>query len=463
MKLRYLLFLSALFITSFLTASPIAVCLSTVYVSLPPDACEITVYGSEINGGSYDTQGVPITLSIDDSNDLGPGTYDFVLTVTSRYGSASCWSQVVVQDKTTPTVTCHNQTHYLVAPDQPIVYNVDDMFTVTDNCDPVEYISISVHDESRFGSSSFTASATDGDGNTGSCSGAVTTIDAEPQNYCSSSRSDYYEHISNVQIGSINQSSGANGGYNWHYPEGSNTIYHGWNYTVSYTPGFRFSTTYQEYWSVYIDKNGDGDFTDSGELLHQWHGYGGNSFTFASPGTYWGWSRIRVVMKYGGYATSPCGGGGYGETEDISVYLRPYFWFPWPGFKQEDLQTELNAAAGQELTPALDRPVEEARPGELAQRRQLTAPEQSTSSNSLAQADISIFPNPVRAGQQVTVRGADATSELQLRNIAGQVIKIYAPGTTQLTMPANLPAGMFLLSGVTAEGGESWTRRVMVR
>jgi hypothetical protein len=214
---------------------------------------------------------------------------------------------------------------------------------------------------------------------------------------------------------------------------------------------------------VYIDKNGDGDFTDSGELLHQWHGYGGNSFNFASPGTYWGWSRIRVVMKYGGYATSPCGGGGYGETEDISVYLRPYFWFPWPGFKQEDLQTELNAVASQELTPALDRPVEEARTGEAEQRRQLTSPEQTNSSNSLAQADISIFPNPVRAGQQVTVRGAAPTSELLLRNITGQIVKTYAPGTTQLTVPANLPAGMFLLSGEAAEGGKTWTRRVMVR
>ena len=332
MKLRYLFLLPVFFVAAFLTAAPVAVCLSNVYVALPEDACEITLYGSEIDGGSYDTWGASIGLSLNGGEDLGPGTYNLVLTVTSRYGSTSCWSQVVVEDKVTPTVTCHNQTHYLVAPDQPVTYNLDDMVTVTDNCEPVVTANITVADEIGFGTLPFSASATDGGGNTGSCSGTVTTIDAEPQNYCSSNRNDYYEHISNVQIGSINQSSGADGGYNWHYPTGSNTLYHGWNYTVSYTPGFRFSTTYREYWSVYIDKNGDGDFTDSGELLHQWHGYGGNSFNFASPGTYWGWSRIRVVMKYGGYATSPCGGGGYGGNWGIHGYLPPHLWVPWPGF-----------------------------------------------------------------------------------------------------------------------------------
>jgi hypothetical protein len=464
MKLRYLLLLPALLVTSFLAASPVAICEAQVYVALPADACEITLTAGMINAGSYEPSGGSwLAFTLSGHQNLGPGTYNVTLNVYSPYGTNSCWSTVVVEDKTTPTVTCTDRTYYLVAPDQPFTINTDALVGITDNCEPLEFINLNVSDSNTFGSTPFSATATDDGGNTGYCNGTITTVDAEPQNYCSSNRNDYYEHISNVTLGAINHSSGADGGYSWNYPTGNNTLYHGWNYNLSYTPGFRFSTTYHEYWSVYIDKNGDGDFTDSGELLHQWHGYGGNSFNFTSPGTYWGWSRIRVVMRYGGYATSPCGGGGYGETEDISVYLRPYFWIPWPGFKQQEELAEQNIVVAQELELGAARPVEEPLPGEAAQRR-LSAPESApASSAAITAAPVNVFPNPAKAGQAITITGQHEDHELTLLNISGQAVKTFSRGTTRAYLPGNLPSGIYLLSGVDAERGERWTRRVMVR
>lgn len=447
-----------------MVAAPVAVCLSTVYVALPADACEITLYGNEVDGGSYDYDATIATFAITGGNNLIPGNYTVTMTYTTRNGSATCWSTVVVQDKTAPTVTCTDRTYYLVAPDQPFVINTDYLVSVTDNCQPIPVINLNVFDSNTFGTTPFSASATDNGGNTGSCSGTVTTVDAEPQNYCSSSRNPYYEHISNISLGAINHSSGADGGYNWNYPEGSNTLYHGSTYTMSYTPGFAFSSTYHEYWSVYIDKNGDGDFTDSGELLHQWNGYGGNSFSFTSPGTYWGWSRIRVVMRYGGYATSPCGGGGYGETEDISVYLRPFFWFPWPGFRQAEDLAEMTGNSNQAMSLGSTRPVEAAIPEEAEQRRQLSSPTSpGTNSGQPTAVPVKVFPNPARAGQAINIFGQNQGHDLLLRNMTGQVVKTYPGTTTRAFLPGNLPAGIYLLSGIASEGGQAWTRRVMVR
>lgn len=464
MKLRYLFLLPSFLITCLLTAAPIAICETNVNVALPADGCEITLTPRMIDAGSYDTHGTIISLSLNGHQNLGPGTHTVWLIASSRSGNSYCSSQVTVNDITPPRVSCHNQTHYLVALDQGVTYNIDDMVSMSDNCEPFATSGIHITDPSDtgFGTTTFSASASDDWGNTGICIGTVTLVDAEPQNYCSSSRNAYYEHISNVSINSylpaINQSSGADGGYKWHYPTGSNILYHGSTYTMSYSPGFRFSTTYHEYWSVYIDKNGDGDFTDSGELLHQWHGYGGNTFSFSSPGAYWGWSRIRVVMRYGGYATSPCGGGGYGETEDISVYLRPRFIFPWPNLPQE----AQDAVAGQEPEAGSERPTEEALPGEAEARRQLSGPAQTNVTTS-PETDIRIFPNPARAGQAVTVSGHHETTEFLLRNLAGQVVKTYPKGTSRAEIPANLPAGIYLLSGNSTAGGKPWTKRVVVR
>ncbi|MEL7163295.1 MAG: T9SS type A sorting domain-containing protein, partial [Bacteroidota bacterium] len=188
--------------------------------------------------------------------------------------------------------------------------------------------------------------------------------------------------------------------------------------------------------SVYLDKNADGDFTDAGELIHRWNGYGGNSFTLSSPGTVWGWSRIRVVMSYGGYASS-CGGG-YGETEDISVYLRPAFIIIWP-WMQPAVSAPLATSAqqrGNQPLVAAERPVEMPRVGETAVRETMLG----------GPTAVKVFPNPANAGARLTVTGL-TTNSFALRDFRGRVLATYPVNDTvqHITLPTTLPAGIYLL------------------
>ncbi|HIC30888.1 MAG TPA: DUF5011 domain-containing protein [Flavobacteriaceae bacterium] len=96
----------------------------------------------------------------------------------------------------------------------------------------------------------------------------------------------------------------------------------GSGYTVTVTPTWT-GTTYSEGYSVWIDYNQDGDFTDSGEQV--WTNAAtqnspvSGSFTVPASATN-GATRMRVSMKYNGIPTS-CEAFSYGEVEDYTVNI----------------------------------------------------------------------------------------------------------------------------------------------
>jgi hypothetical protein len=144
-----------------------------------------------------------------------------------------------------------------------------------------------------------------------------------PTGYCASNGSNSsYEWIDLVRLGSINNSTGNDGGYA-DYTNKSTDLSPGSQYTINYSCGFSGSS-YTEYWHVYIDFNRDGDFEDSGERV----GYqsstsaGTLSSTFSVPSSASiGNTRMRVTMKYNGAAT-PCETGfSYGEVEDYNINI----------------------------------------------------------------------------------------------------------------------------------------------
>ena len=91
-------------------------------------------------------------------------------------------------------------------------------------------------------------------------------------------------------------------------------------YTLNLTPGFA-GAAYLEYWRVWIDYNGDLDWSDAGEQVGQGKGSSAINVAFTVPsGTPSGTKRLRVSMKYSGYATS-CGTFTYGEVEDYNVII----------------------------------------------------------------------------------------------------------------------------------------------
>ena len=151
----------------------------------------------------------------------------------------------------------------------------------------------------------------------GSCPNAC------PINYCDSQGNDSsYEHISNVSIGTINNNSGSNNGYG-DYTSLSTDLPLSSSNVISLTPAFP-GTVYNEYWEVYIDYNGDGDFTDAGEKAFD----SGSASSSTVTGTITvpanatvGITRMRVQMRWNQSAGGPCESFAYGEVEDYSVNI----------------------------------------------------------------------------------------------------------------------------------------------
>lgn len=134
--------------------------------------------------------------------------------------------------------------------------------------------------------------------------------------YCASQGNNYsYEWISKVEIGSFTKnSSGSN------YSDYTSDIINlspGVSTSVTLTPAFS-SSTYDEYWKIWIDYNGDGDFEDSGEEVFNANGTSAVSGNFTVSPSASGSTRMRVSMKWNANPTS-CEQFSYGEVEDYTV------------------------------------------------------------------------------------------------------------------------------------------------
>ncbi|NVK03174.1 MAG: cadherin-like domain-containing protein [Flavobacteriia bacterium] len=115
---------------------PVAVCTPG---SVPANNnCEALVLAQAFNGGSYDPDGDPITLSISPAGPFGLGTHTIVLTVTDDEGaSSSCTTTLTVSDQTGPVVNTQNITVALDANGQATITPNDVVSSATDNCSAV--------------------------------------------------------------------------------------------------------------------------------------------------------------------------------------------------------------------------------------------------------------------------------------------------------------------------------------
>ncbi|WP_299258796.1 S8 family serine peptidase [uncultured Aquimarina sp.] len=162
------------------------------------------------------------------------------------------------------------------------------------------------------------------DGSTSSYSTSTTFTTTEVQlNYCASNGNSVAdEHIGNVQLGTINNVSGAGSGGYTDFTSISTSIAKGSSNTITVTPTWS-GTTYNEGYSVWIDYNQNGVFTDSGEQV--WTQAATQttpvSGTFTVPSSAVnGDTRMRVSMKYNGVPSS-CESFDYGEVEDYTIII----------------------------------------------------------------------------------------------------------------------------------------------
>jgi endonuclease I/chitodextrinase len=161
-----------------------------------------------------------------------------------------------------------------------------------------------------------------GNRSTASNTANITTTGTAALTYCTSQgNSTADEKIGKVAFGSINNTSTGTSGYE-NYTAISTSASRGTAYTITITPSWT-STVYSEGYSVWIDYNQNGLFTDSGEEV--WT----NSATTSSPvsGSFTipatanlGTTTMRVSMKYNGIPTS-CESFPYGQVEDYTVTI----------------------------------------------------------------------------------------------------------------------------------------------
>ena len=143
--------------------------------------------------------------------------------------------------------------------------------------------------------------------------------DPEPSYCAAASDNASEEWISQVDLAGFSHSSGSSTYSDFtaqvvELNEGGNAI--------TLAPDFSGSS-YGEYWKIWIDLNGDGDFSDSGEEVFS---SGGTSSSAVSgtlnvpSGSEGVTTRLRIAMRYNA-APSPCGTFNYGEVEDYTVTI----------------------------------------------------------------------------------------------------------------------------------------------
>lgn len=171
---------------------------------------------------------------------------------------------------------------------------------------------------------SFTVYAKDAAGNISSVSNtaSVTTLVAS-LTYCTSKGNSIAdEQIGRVQIGTINNPSSGGTGYT-DFTSLSANVTRGAAYTITITPTWT-STAYSEGYSVWVDYNQNGLFTDAGEQVYTKAASTATpatgSFTIPSTATL-GATRMRVSMKYNAIPTS-CETFSYGEVEDYTLNVQ---------------------------------------------------------------------------------------------------------------------------------------------
>lgn len=165
--------------------------------------------------------------------------------------------------------------------------------------------------------------AKDGAGNASAASNTVnvTTL-VNSLTYCTSRGTNTAdEFINRVQLGSINNLSGNNGGYG-NFTALSTNLVRGTSNTITITPAWT-ATVFSEAYRVWIDYNRDGDFLDSGEQVVNVNRTTATPIarSFTVPTTaLLGSTRMRVSMKYNASPTS-CETFADGEVEDYTVNI----------------------------------------------------------------------------------------------------------------------------------------------
>ena len=235
---------------------------------------------------------------------------------------------------------------------------------------------------------------------------SVTTLANTTVTYCASrGNSTADEFINRVQLGTINNLSGNNGGYG-NFTNLSTNLVRGTSNTITITPTWT-STVYREGYRVWIDWNRDGDFLDSGEQVVNVTRTNATPIarSFTVPTTaLLGQTRMRVSMKYNASPTS-CETFSFGEVEDYTVNV-----------------------------------VSSGREGEVE-------------IEPIVSSSIKLYPNPVKDGN-LFISSETVYSQFRIINVMGQVVQTGTLSENTINV-SSLTTGTYLLELVNETSSET--------
>ena len=169
-------------------AAPIAVCQDVTKSA--DENCVAIVTAAEVDNGSSDPDGDPITFSLSPAGPYALGTTNVTLTVTDDKGASdTCTATITVEDTTPPVIVCPLPiTVECSAPggtpkDDPQLAGFFASVSATDNCDDTPTITDDAPAlfagpcDASNGITTVTFTATDDAGNSASCSVDVQVID----------------------------------------------------------------------------------------------------------------------------------------------------------------------------------------------------------------------------------------------------------------------------------------------
>ena len=264
----------------------------------------------------------------------------------------------------------------------------------------------------------FTVKAKDAAGNISAASNALNVTTLTPQlDYCASNgKNSSYEWIDLVQLAEINNATGDDGGYK-DYTAQIATIAIGSTERVTVSCGFK-SSTYTEFWNVWIDYNQDGVFADSEKVMTGSSSSSANLYndfnvpTDAALGN----TRMRVSMKYNANGTS-CELFSYGEVEDYTV----------------NIVATKNAGAGNNYSNDAIALGFEA-PSKIA----------------------SVYPNPTNGLVSITLNG-DVTAPIRVYSQVGQLVKTIMPNNRTINIDlTEYSNGVYTIKIPTEKGSEAY-------
>jgi len=264
----------------------------------------------------------------------------------------------------------------------------------------------------------FTVKAKDAAGNISAASNALNVTTLTPQlDYCASNgKNSSYEWIDLVQLAEINNATGDDGGYK-DYTAQIATIAIGSTERVTVSCGFK-SSTYTEFWNVWIDYNQDGVFADSEKVMTGSSSSSANLYndfnvpTDAALGN----TRMRVSMKYNANGTS-CESFSYGEVEDYTV----------------NIVATKNAGAGNNYSNDAIALGFEA-PSKIA----------------------SVYPNPTNGLVSITLNG-DVTAPIRVYSQVGQLVKTIMPNNRTINIDlTEYSNGVYTIKIPTEKGSEAY-------